>query len=256
LGTLFYRFISENLTHFINSTEKDIDYKMLSDEQAEYGKKDIINDKGFFIYPSQLFTNVVKKLSNRQFKEHLNEHLFDIFKSIEASAIGTESEKKIKGLFDDFDTNSKKIGNTIDERNKLLEKLLISINDLNIGHYHDNSIDMFGDAYEYLMGMYASQAGKSGGEYFTPQEVSELLAKICVVDKTSVNKVYDPACGSGSLLLKFAKILGKKNVSKGFYGQEINRTTYNLCRINMFLHDINFSNFDIACGDTILQPAH
>ena len=127
---------------------------------------------------------------------------------------------------------------------------------MKLGDYQENTIDAFGDAYEYLMGMYASNAGKSGGEYYTPQEVSELLTKLTLVGKTEVNKVYDPACGSGSLLLKFAKILGKENVRNGFYGQEINITTYNLCRINMFLHDIDFDKFDIAHGDTLTEPAH
>ena len=127
---------------------------------------------------------------------------------------------------------------------------------MKLGDYQENTIDAFGDAYEYLMGMYASNAGKSGGEYYTPQEVSELLTKLTLVGKTEVNKVYDPACGSGSLLLKFAKILGKDNVRNGFFGQEINITTYNLCRINMFLHDIDFDKFDIAHGDTLTEPAH
>lgn len=260
LGTLFYRFISENLIHFINVGERKVnkgfDYQNLSDEEAKRDKDEIIKEKGFFIYPSQLFSNVVKNLDKKEYKEHLNETLFTIFKEIELSAFGTDSETKLKGLFDDFDVASKKLGNTVDERNDRLVALLKAIADLDIGHYQDNTIDLFGDAYEYLMGMFASKAGKSGGEYFTPQEVSELLAKICVVNKTSVNKVYDPACGSGSLLLKFAKILGKENVHQGFFGQEVNITTYNLCRINMFLHDINYNEFDIALGDTIINPAH
>lgn len=162
----------------------------------------------------------------------------------------------MKGLFDDIDVNSNKLGATVPKRNELLAKLMNAIGDLNLGTYGDNTIDVFGDAYEYLMTMYAANAGKSGGEFFTPQEVSELLTRIAVVGKTEVNKVYDPACGSGSLLLKFAKILGKENVRNGFYGQEINITTYNLCRINMFLHDINYEQFDIAHGDTLTEPKH
>ncbi|MDY0139416.1 MAG: type I restriction-modification system subunit M, partial [Candidatus Izemoplasmatales bacterium] len=180
------------------------------------------------------------------------------------SAIGTPSEDSFKGLFDDIDVNSNKLGRTVVEKNGRLSKLMIAINDLQIGKYEDNTIDAFGDAYEYLMTMYAANAGKSGGEFFTPQEVSELLAKIAVVDfttedkrmKESVNKVYDPAAGSGSLLLKFAKILGKDKVKQGFYGQEINLTTYNLARINMFLHDIPFDKFNIAYGDTLKNPYH
>jgi type I restriction enzyme M protein len=179
-----------------------------------------------------------------------------VFRNIEGSAVGSPSELDIKGLFDDMDVNSNKIGGTVTKRNELLVKLLDSVGELQLGNYADNSIDAFGDAYEFLMTMYASSAGKSGGEFFTPQEVSELLAKITVVGKKKVNKVYDPACGSGSLLLQFAKVLGKDNVTDGFYGQEINITTYNLCRINMFLHDINYEKFDIAHGDTLTDPTH
>ena len=178
-----------------------------------------------------------------------------MFNNIEASARGTASENDVKGLFDDF-TIDNKLGNTVDERNEKLVKLLNAIGDLNFGEYEENNIDLFGDAYEFLMTMYASSAGKSGGEFFTPQEVGELLARIVIMDKTSVNKVYDPACGSGGLLLKFAKILGKENVREGFFGQEINLTTYNLARINMFLHNINYNNFSIERGDTLIHPVH
>ncbi|KAA0206547.1 type I restriction-modification system subunit M, partial [Candidatus Uhrbacteria bacterium] len=176
--------------------------------------------------------------------------------NIESSAKGTESEADLKGLFDDLDVSSGKLGNTVERRNQKLAKLLEAINDLRFGDYAESSIDAFGDAYEFLLSMYASSAGKSGGEFFTPQEVSELLAEIATVGKKEVNKVYDPACGSGSLLLKFAKVLGKENVRQGFFGQEINLTTYNLCRINMFLHDINYEKFDIAHGDTLIDPKH
>ncbi|HJH28609.1 MAG TPA: type I restriction-modification system subunit M [Methanosarcinaceae archaeon] len=258
LGMLFYRFISENLTKYINDDEcraggKDFDYSKLSDQDAEFGRADTVKEKGFYILPSDLFVNVTK---NASANANLNETLATIFKTIESSAKGTESEDDLKGLFDDLDVNSNKLGNTVEKRNKQLVKLLESIESLNLGKYDDNTIDAFGDAYEYLMGMYASNAGKSGGEFYTPQEVSELLAEIATVGKKEVNKVYDPACGSGSLLLKFAKVLGKENVRQGFYGQEINLTTYNLCRINMFLHDINYNNFDIAHGDTLTDPKH
>ncbi|HNZ27518.1 MAG TPA: type I restriction-modification system subunit M, partial [Spirochaetota bacterium] len=187
---------------------------------------------------------------------NLNETLSNVFKNIESSSKGTASEDDVKGLFDDIDVNSNKLGATVEIRNKVLVKILNAIGDLKFGNYQDNTIDTFGDAYEFLMTMYASSAGKSGGEFFTPQEVSELLAEITVVDKKEVNKVYDPCCGSGSLLLKFAKVLGKDNVRLGFYGQESNITTYNLCRINMFLHDINYEKFDIAHGDTLTAPKH
>lgn len=258
LGILFYRFISENLTNYINADErrsgkKDFDYTTLSDKEAEFGRADTVKEKGFYILPSELFVNVRKNARN---DANLNETLANVFNSIENSAKGSDSEDDLRGLFDDLDVNSNKLGNNVENRNKRLVKLLEAIGDLRLGDYSDNTIDAFGDAYEFLMTMYASNAGKSGGEFFTPQEVSELLAEITTVGKKEVNKVYDPCCGSGSLLLKFAKVLGKENVRQGFYGQEINITTYNLCRINMFLHDINYNNFDIAHGDTLTDPKH
>lgn len=258
LGILFYRFISENLTNYINAEERrtgaaDFDYASLSDDAAEFGRADTVKEKGFYILPSELFENVRKRAKD---EDNLNEILSGIFRNIENSAKGADSEDDIKGLFDDLDVNSNKLGHTVAKRNERLVKLLDAIGSLEVGRYEDNTIDAFGDAYEYLMTMYASSAGKSGGEFFTPQEVSELLARITVVGKTEVNKVYDPACGSGSLLLKFAKVLGKDNVRQGFFGQEINLTTYNLCRINMYLHDINYEKFDIAHGDTLTDPAH
>lgn len=255
LGFLFYRFISENLTNYINSMEPDanFDYAKLSDEEAEYGRRETLEEKGFYILPSELFSNVRKKAKN---DKDLNVTLNNIFNNIENSAKGTASEDDMKGLFDDIDVNSNKLGNTVNERNDKLVKIMDSIGDLALGDYRDNTIDVFGDAYEFLMTMYASNAGKSGGEFFTPQEVGELLAKITLIGKTEVNKVYDPCCGSGGLLLKFAKILGKDNVKQGFYGQEINLTTYNLARINMFLHDINYNKFNIARGDTLIDPKH
>lgn len=258
LGIMFYRYISENIANYIDTGEHaagnvDFHYAGLSDEAAEEARADMVETKGFFILPSQLFINVRKRASK---DENLNETLEKIFNAIESSAQGTDSEDDFKGLFDDIDVNSNKLGATVAKRNEKLVKLLDGIGDMKLGDYKDNTIDAFGDAYEFLMGMYASNAGKSGGEYFTPQEVSELLTRLTVVGKTQVNKVYDPACGSGSLLLKFAKVLGKENVRQGFYGQEINLTTYNLCRINMFLHDIDFDKFNIACEDTLISPQH
>lgn len=255
LGFLFYRFISENLTNYINKLEPDdnFDYAKLSDEQAEYGRNETLKEKGFYILPSELFCNVRKKAKN---DADLNVTLNNVFNNIENSAKGTDSEDDMKGLFDDIDVNSNKLGNTVKERNDKLVKIIDSIGELPLGNYQDNTIDVFGDAYEYLMTMYASNAGKSGGEFFTPQEVGELLARITLMDKKEVNKVYDPCCGSGGLLLKFAKILGKENVKDGFYGQEVNLTTYNLARINMFLHDINYNKFNIARGDTLIDPKH
>ncbi|MGI6657890.1 MAG: type I restriction-modification system subunit M, partial [Dethiobacteraceae bacterium] len=258
LGMLFYRYISENLTAYINKIEweagyKNFDYAKLSDEEAEQAREDIVDTKGFFILPSELFENVRRRAAN---DENLNETLEQVFKNIEASAIGTPSEKNFKGLFDDIDVNSNKLGSSVAKRNEKLVRLMNGIAEMQLGDPKNNSIDAFGDAYEFLMGMYAANAGKSGGEYFTPQEVSELLTRLTLVGKTEVNKVYDPACGSGSLLLKSAKILGKENVRLGFFGQEINLTTYNLCRINMFLHDIGYDKFDIGHGDTLTDPLH
>ena len=258
LGMLFYRFISENLVAYINRLEREageagFDYARLSDEASEFGRHETVAEKGFYILPSELFANVRRRARN---DENLNETLERVFKNIEGSAVGTASEDDLKGLFHDLDVNSPKLGPTVARRNEKLTKLLDAIGDLPLGDYEENAIDLFGDAYEYLMTMYASQAGKSGGEFFTPQEVSELLARIATVGKTQINKVYDPAVGSGSLLLQFAKVLGKENVRQGFYGQEINLTTYNLARINMFLHDVNYEQFDIAHGDTLTDSHH
>jgi len=258
LGMLFYRFISENLTLYINTEEqrtgnKNFDYTKISDKDAEFGRSDTVKEKGFYILPSELFENVRK---NAKTDANLNETLSKVFTNIENSAKGTDSEDDLKGLFKDLDVNNDKLGGNVAKRNERLAKILESIGDLKLGDYQDNTNDIFGDAYEFLMTMYASNAGKSGGEFFTPQEVSELLAEMTVVGKKQVNKVYDPCCGSGSLLLKFAKVLGKENVRQGFYGQETNITTYNLCRINMFLYDINYEKFNIAHGDTLTEPKH
>lgn len=258
LGFLFYRYISENLTAYINKGEieagtPDFDYSKLTDEEAECVRADMVTTKGFFILPSELFCNV---RANAAKDENLNETLSKVFKNIESSAQGTVSEDDFKGLFDDIDVNSNKLGGSVAKRNERLVKLLDGIGEMKLGDLQNNTIDAFGDAYEYLMSMYASNAGKSGGEYYTPQEVSELLTKLTIIGKTEVNKVYDPACGSGSLLLKFAKVLGKDKVRQGFFGQEINITTYNLCRINMFLHDIDYNKFNIAHEDTLTEPQH
>lgn len=258
LGMLFYRFISENIANYINALQLEagfegFDYTTMPDNEAEQGRDMIVQEKGFFIAPSDLFCNMLKEGDNPD----LNQLLDDVFHRIENSAKGTASEDDLKGLFDDIDVNSNKLGPTVAKRNDSLRKIMVKIASLDLrSEFSGHSIDLFGDAYEYLMTMYAGNAGKSGGEFFTPQEVSELLAKITVVGKTEVKKVYDPACGSGSLLLQFAKVLGKDNVKQGFFGQEINITTYNLCRINMFLHDINYEKFDIRCGDTLTDPCH
>lgn len=258
LGFLFYRFISEDLAEFVDAGEHesgdlDFSYAALSDDEAFEARDGIIEEKGYFLLPSELFANVTARCDR---DPDLNETLKSIFDHIEGSSIGTRSEKSFRGLFDDIDLNSSKLGNGVSERNQRLVKIMKGIASLDFGSIEDSRIDLFGDAYEYLMNMYASNAGKSGGEFFTPQEVSELLARIVIGDRTGVNKVYDPACGSGSLLLRFARILGQENVRRGFFGQEINITTYNLARINMFLHKIPFDKFDIALGDTLMDPKH
>ena len=258
LGIMFYRYISENITNYINEGERkagdvNFDYAKLTDKEAETIRKEMVNEKGFFILPSELFDNVCKKAKD---DENLNETLERIFNNIENSAKGAESEEDFAGLFDDIDVNSNKLGATVAKRNDKLVKILDGIANIPLGNYKDNSIDAFGDAYEFLMSMYASNAGKSGGEFFTPADVSELLTRLGTVGKKTINKVYDPACGSGSLLLKAEKVLGKEAVLNGFFGQEINITTYNLCRINMFLHDIGFDKFDIECEDTLTNPQH
>ncbi len=273
LGIMFYRYISENIANYINQGERKatgdtaFDYANLKDCEAEFERDNLVIEKGFFIRPSELFCNVIKSAKSdsatftdsegktKNIKDNLNEYLEMIFNNIENSAKGTQSEDDFSGLFDDIDVNSNKLGATVAKRNEKLLKILDGIAGINLD-YKDNDIDAFGDAYEFLMSMYASNAGKSGGEFYTPQEVSELLTKLAILDKKEVNKVYDPACGSGSLLLKSAKILGKENVRNGFYGQEINLTTYNLCRINMFLHDIGYDKFNIACEDTLTMPKH
>ena len=265
LGFLFYRFISENLTDYVNATEREaiiaeggtpeeaaaFDYATLSNEDAEAAREGIVKEKGFFIRPSDLFGNVRAQAAG---DENLNETLSYAFRFIENSARGSGSESDLRGLFDDVDVNSTKLGNTVAQRNAKLVKIMDAIGDLPLEH-GAAQIDAFGDAYEYLMTMYASSAGKSGGEFYTPQEVAEVLATLALDGRSDVARVYDPCAGSGSLLLKFAKLLGPSS-SRQYFGQEINLTTYNLCRINMFLHDVNFSNFDIALGDTLTEPAH
>ena len=259
LGSIFYRFISENICDYFNQRMHDLgytdfNYVDMPDDQALGGKNDAVQTKGFFMLPSQLFQNVVK---NCEKDENLNERLTTIFRSIEASAVGTPSEDDLRGLFSDFTVDSASLGSTVIKRNQLLAKVLQTVAQMELGSkYNDTDNDTFGDTYEFLMQMYASQAGKSGGEFFTPQQVSELLARLASHNNPNINKVYDPACGSGSLLLKFAKTIGKENPNLKYFGQEVNPTTYNLCRINMFLHNVNYDNFDIRLEDTLLKPQH
>lgn len=255
LGFLFYRFASEDIARYINENEPEgsgFSYANLDDETARNGEEQTVQEKGFYILPSQLFENVLAECDDNQ---DLNETLTKVFEAIESSSVGTPAEQKFKGLFDDLDLNSNKLGGTVAERNERLRKIMHGIASLDLGRVDEADIDAFGDAYEYLMNMYASNAGKSGGEFYTPQEVSNLLARISINGRKDVRKVYDPACGSGSLLLQCARLLGNEHITQGLYGQEINITTYNLCRINMFLHGVNYDKFDIRCGDTLRRPA-
>ena len=259
LGSIFYRFISENICDYIQhlmaeAGQPDFDYTAITDEMGEKIRQKMVEEKGYFILPSQLFQNVVKQADK---DENLNEKLTNIFHSIEASAQGTESEDDLRGLFSDFTVDSAALGSTVIKRNELLAKVLKTVATMDLGSkYNDTDNDTFGDTYEFLMQMYASEAGKSGGEFFTHQQVSELLARLASYNNPNIQKVYDPACGSGSLLLKFAKTVGKQNPNLKYFGQEVNPTTYNLCRINMVLHNVNYDNFEIRLEDTLLKPQH
>jgi type I restriction enzyme M protein len=252
LGTLFYRFISENFAHYMQGGDENIEYASLSDDVITPEiKDDAIKTKGYFIYPSQLFVNIAKTANTNP---NLNTDLKAIFDAIESSANGYPSESDIKGLFADFDTTSTRLGNTVEAKNNTLAKVLKGIEELDFGNFEDNQIDLFGDAYEFLISNYAANAGKSGGEFFTPQNVSKLIAQLAMHKQTSVNKIYDPACGSGSLLLQAKKHFDNHIIEEGFYGQEVNHTTYNLARMNMFLHNINYDKFNIALGNTLIDP--
>lgn len=252
LGTLFYRFISENFTKYIEGGDSSVDYASISDDLITTEiKDDAIKTKGYFIYPSQLFVNVVKTANTNP---NLNTDLKAIFDAIENSANGYPSEQDIKGLFADFDTTSTRLGNTVENKNSRLASVLKGVAELNFGNFEDNEIDLFGDAYEFLISNYAANAGKSGGEYFTPQHVSKLIAQLAMHGQTTVNKIYDPAAGSGSLLLQAKKHFDNHIIEEGFFGQEVNHTTYNLARMNMFLHNINYDKFHIVLGDTLREP--
>ncbi len=252
LGTLFYRFISENFTSYIEDDDDSINYAELSDDViADEIKDDAIKTKGYFIYPSQLFVNVTETANTN---ESLNTDLAKIFSDIETSASGYPSEGDIKGLFADFDTTSNRLGSTVKDKNERLAKVLKGVAKLEFGDFQGNQIDLFGDAYEFLISSYAANAGKSGGEFFTPQHVSKLIAQLAMHKQDSVNKIYDPACGSGSLLLQAKKHFDKHTIQDGFFGQEINHTTYNLARMNMFLHNINYDKFNMQLGNTLINP--
>ncbi len=253
LGTLFYRFISENFVSYIEGGDESVNYTEFTDddERIELIKDDAIKTKGYFISPSQLFSNIATGANTN---ESLNTDLAKIFTAIETSANGYPSEPDIKGLFADFDTTSNRLGNTVADKNSRLAAVLKGVARLNFGDFEDNRIDLFGDAYEFLISNYAANAGKSGGEFFTPQHVSKLIAQLAMHKQTIVNKIYDPAAGSGSLLLQAKKHFDAHIIEDGFFGQEINHTTYNLARMNMFLHNINYDKFNMKLGNTLIAP--
>ena len=252
LGTLFYRFISENFSNYIEGGDDSINYAELDDSIiTKEIKEDAIKTKGYFIYPSQLFCNIAK---NANTNDSLNTDLAKIFSAIESSASGYPSESDIKGLFADFDTTSNRLGNTVKDKNSRLAAVIKGVEGLSFGKFEENQIDLFGDAYEFLISNYAANAGKSGGEFFTPQSVSKLIAKLAMHGQSTINKIYDPAAGSGSLLLQAKKQFDEHIIEDGFFGQEINHTTYNLARMNMFLHNVNYDKFNIALGNTLLNP--
>ncbi|GGK34891.1 type I restriction-modification system subunit M [Aliivibrio fischeri] len=252
LGTLFYRFISENFANYIQGGDDSVNYAELSDDIiTEEIIEDAVKTKGYFIYPSELFVKVAATANKN---ENLNTDLANIFKAIENSANGYPSEADIKGLFADFDTTSNRLGNTVKDKNSRLAAVLKGVADLNIHQFEENENDLFGDAYEFLISNYAANAGKSGGEFFTPQNVSKLIAQLAMHKQTSVNKIYDPAAGSGSLLLQAKKHFDNHIIEDGFFGQEINHTTFNLARMNMFLHNINYDKFNMQLGNTLTEP--
>ena len=253
LGALFYRFISENFASFIEGGDESVDYATFADddERIVAAKDTVTKAKGYFIYPSQLFKTIV---ATAKTNESLNTDLATIFTAIESSANGYDSEEDIKGLFADFDTTSNRLGNTVGDKNSRLSAVLKGVAGLDFGEFQENQIDLFGDAYEFLISNYAANAGKSGGEFFTPQSVSKLIAQLAIHKQKTINKIYDPAAGSGSLLLQAKKHFDNHIIQEGFFGQEINHTTYNLARMNMFLHNINYDKFNMKLGNTLINP--
>ena len=254
LGMLFYRFASEQFVFRVEGGDSSIGYAQMADEEISAVERDmIVRRLGYYIAPSQLFQNVVRTATQDL---DLNSHLKNIFNAIEGSALGYPSEKQLQGLFADFDTTSTRLGNTVQEKTRRLLAVMQGVAELDFGPIGEAQIDVFGDAYEFLISNYAANAGKSGGEFFTPQSVSRLIARLAMHGQREVRSIYDPACGSGSLLLQARHLERQRRFSGNYYGQEINLTTYNLARMNMFLHGVNYSKFDLQHGDTLLRPAH
>lgn len=276
LTFLFYRYISENITYAINEkmriSKPDFDFLKISDEEAQdlLDEKRLVSAKGFYIKPSNLFLRFLDRIrSNNENsdnrintkdtiinKKDLNVELEKVFREIEEHS-EIDGHKPLAGLLRNVQLNNTIIGEDTVSRNERIFNILQDIKSFDLGNFNENSInnDLFGDAYEYLISMYSSVAGKSGGEFFTPQEVSILLTQITLAyHKSKVKTIYDPTCGSGSLLLKFAKNININDIK--IYGQENNPTTYTLCKINMFLHSVAYDKFDIQYGDTLLNPKH
>ena len=254
LGFIFYKYLSEKMLLYANTLLKEdgIKYKEI-DENSTNGKEyleavreEALSSLGYFLKPSELFSVMANKSSS------IIEELESILNNIEQSTMGNESEDDFGNLFEDLDLNSTKLGKTVDARNTLIVKILSHLDKIDF-EIENTETDVLGDAYEYLIAQFASGAGKKAGEFYTPQEVSTILAKIVSTGKQKLKNVYDPTCGSGSLLLRVAKEV--KEVSQ-FYGQELNRTTYNLARMNMIMHDIHYQRFDLKQDDTLENPMH
>ncbi|QCZ36599.1 type I restriction-modification system subunit M [Mycoplasma nasistruthionis] len=263
-GALFYRFLSTKITNYINEQEQDVqnynyelDFETFSDENISNNSdiketvKYIADDLGYFIKPSDLFNNVLKKVDTN---ENLNQDLRRIFVSIVESSKGKDSEEDFEGLFDTFDFNKSALGNNLSEKNEFFAYILKEINNIPIDSVEDSGIDVFGEVYEYLISAYGNDSNREAGAYFTPETVSVLLSKIVTNGKTEIDSIYDPTCGTGSLLLQTRKIHGEGFVKNGYFGQEIKNESYNLARMNMFLHDLNFTEFKIRLGDTLKEP--
>ena len=252
LGLIFYKFLSEKVERAANKElEADkLKFKDVLDNQdlLDALKEELLDTLGYFIEPKHLFKNLALRAVN---KEIIIEDLGNAFKAVEHSTIGFDSEDEFAGLFEDVDLTSSKLGKTVYQKNELISDVVKHLNEIDF-KFEDIDSDILGDAYEYLIGNFASSAGKKAGEFYTPQQVSKILAKVVTLGKERIKSVYDPTCGSGSLLLRVAK---EAKVSD-FYGQELNTTTYNLARMNMILHNVKFRDFDIQQGDTLEDPAH
>ncbi|MDE1309553.1 type I restriction-modification system subunit M [Vibrio aestuarianus subsp. cardii] len=258
LGLIFYKYLSDKLNRYANEllSEDGIQFAQI-DEKSEKGKEyleavqeEALDKLGYFFKPSELFHVVAEAGANGEF---ILDDVRDVLNDIEQSTMGADSADDFNGLFDELDLTSNKLGKTPDARNKLIAKVLEHLDNIDF-HLENSEIDILGDAYEYLIGMFASGAGKKAGEFYTPQMVSKLLAKLVTLDNPNLKSVYDPTCGSGSLLLRVAKEANNPDLK--FYGQEQNPSTYNLARMNMIMHDVHYNRFDIQNDDTLEAPAH